>query len=279
MRAWKANPARRQPVAPAGEVRSARDGIGGLVDAPLPPRGAARGPWRQRALLGVAAPLLFAATPVSAASLTGVSIATSVGFALALWAMLVERAFPPISPAVFALAAGVVVAGFGWRYAHRGSRRRRCEATLQVASASMRSLLPRGVDKPQPETRPALPACLDRETVLDAARTRFIGLQAAWDRGDVHALRSLTTPPMLDELLVLLAARGQAPNRTEVLTLDAELLGVDEIGASYLAGVEFSGLIRECASQGAVPFRELWLLAASKDDADSWRLARQQALF
>jgi len=28
-----------------------------------------------------------------------------------------------------------------------------------------------------------------------------------------------------------------------------------------------------------VPFRELWMLAAAKDGALSWRLARQQALF
>ena len=32
------------------------------------------------------------------------------------------------------------------------------------------------------------------------------------------------------------------------------------------------------AEQGAVPFRELWMLAAAKDGAPSWRLARQQAL-
>ena len=48
--------------------------------------------------------------------------------------------------------------------------------------------------------------------------------------------------------------------------------------AAWLASVEFSGLIRESAEKGAVPFRELWMLAAAKDGAPSWRLARQQAL-
>jgi hypothetical protein len=63
-----------------------------------------------------------------------------------------------------------------------------------------------------------------------------------------------------------------------VLTLHAELLGLEELGAAYLASIEFSGLIRESADAGAVPFRELWMLSATKEGAPSWRLARQQAL-
>ena len=82
---------------------------------------------------------------------------------------------------------------------------------------------------------------------------------------------------MLDELMPVLTSRAGA-SRTEVVTLHAELLEVEELGAAWLASVEFSGLIRESAEQGAVPFRELWMLAATKDGAPSWRLARQQAL-
>jgi len=69
--------------------------------------------------------------------------------------------------------------------------------------------------------------------------------------------------------------------------LDVEQLGVERddvgaaraAGAAWLACVEFSGLIRESTERGAVPFRELWMLAAAKDGTLSWRLARQQALF
>jgi len=113
--------------------------------------------------------------------------------------------------------------------------------------------------------------------VLEAARSRFLRLQAAWDAGDVHALGHLTTPDMLQELLPVLSNRVGG-SRTDVITLHATLLGVEELGAAWLASVEFSGLIRESAEQGAVPFRELWMLAAAKDGAPSWRLARQQAL-
>jgi hypothetical protein len=82
---------------------------------------------------------------------------------------------------------------------------------------------------------------------------------------------------MLQELLPVLTSRA-GTSRTEVVTLHAELLDVEELGAAWLASVEFSGLIRESAERGAVPFRELWMLAAAKDGAPSWRLARQQAL-
>jgi predicted lipid-binding transport protein (Tim44 family) len=51
------------------------------------------------------------------------------------------------------------------------------------------------------------------------------------------------------------------------------------LNAAYLASVEFSGFIRESAEHGAVPFRELWMLARTKDEASPWRLARQQSLF
>ncbi|HEY2188040.1 MAG TPA: hypothetical protein VGH48_05705, partial [Caldimonas sp.] len=110
-----------------------------------------------------------------------------------------------------------------------------------------------------------------------AARARFLGLQAAWDAGDLQALGHFTTPHMLQELLPVLTSRAGA-SRIEVVTLHAELLDIEEIGAAWLASVEFSGLIRESAERGAVPFRELWMLAAAKDGAPSWRLARQQAL-
>ena len=120
---------------------------------------------------------------------------------------------------------------------------------------------------------------LDIAEVLDMARSRFLRLQAAWDAGDVAALTSLTTPDMLDELLQVLDARLSAtPCRTDVVSLHAELLGLEEMGAAWLASVEFSGLIRESAEAGAVPFRELWMLSATKDGTPSWRLARQQAL-
>ena len=116
------------------------------------------------------------------------------------------------------------------------------------------------------------------EDFLQVARLSFVRLQAAWDAADLRALAALTTDQLLAELQDQLAARGPGPNRTEVLKLDARLLGIEELQEAFVASVEFSGLIRERLDDGAAPFRELWLLANLKSADRGWQLARVQAL-
>ena len=123
-----------------------------------------------------------------------------------------------------------------------------------------------------------LPNSPDVEDFLSVARQSFVELQAAWDAADLRALATMTTEHLLAELQDQLAARGPGPNRTEVLKLDARLLGIEELQEAFVASVEFSGLIRERLDDGAAPFRELWLLANLKSAGRGWRLARVQAL-
>lgn len=113
--------------------------------------------------------------------------------------------------------------------------------------------------------------------LLAHARAQFVALQAAWDRGDVAALGALTTAEMLEELLCELPARGPGPNRTDVLSLDARVLALEQLGPIELASIEFSGMVCESPDRGPVPFREVWMLARN-GEAQAWRLARQQAL-
>lgn len=120
----------------------------------------------------------------------------------------------------------------------------------------------------------------DVDEFLRVARQSFVSLQAAWDAADLSALAALTTESLLDELREELAARGPEPNRTEVLTLDARLLGLEELSEAFVASVEFSGIIRESLDERAAPFRELWMLAKLKNSgAPGWQLARVQPLF
>lgn len=191
-----------------------------------------------------------------------------LSFVAGIWTALGAHGVPLGASGLVAVAFTVVLLGtalWAWR---RQQVRAGAAADGRTASCSIFAR----------RARFAIPAGLDGEQVLAAARGRFIGLQAAWDAGDVSTLQNLTTPEMLEELLHVLTARGTGTSRTDVITLHAELLGLEELGAAYLASVEFSGLIRESAEQGAVPFRELWMLACTKDGAPSWRLARQQAL-
>jgi predicted lipid-binding transport protein (Tim44 family) len=127
-----------------------------------------------------------------------------------------------------------------------------------------------------------IPAGFDTLGFVNAAKQNFITLQQAWDRSDIPALRVMMTDSMLDEIKTQLAEReatasGQV-NHTEVVMLDAQLLGIEEVGAAYMASVEFSGLIREDASAGPTPFREVWNMTKPKDGSLGWLVAGVQAL-
>lgn len=118
----------------------------------------------------------------------------------------------------------------------------------------------------------------DVDELLRLARMSFVQLQAAWDRADLQALGALTTAPLLAELRGQLELRGPGPNHTEVVALQARLLGMEELREAFVASVEFSGLIRERVDEHAAPFRELWLLANVKSAGRGWQLAQVQSL-
>jgi predicted lipid-binding transport protein (Tim44 family) len=128
-----------------------------------------------------------------------------------------------------------------------------------------------------------VPADFDTDGFLSAAKRNFTTLQAAWDRSDIATLRSMMTDSMVDEIRVQLSEResqrGDAqPNHTEVVLLEAQLLGIEDLGDGYMASVEFSGMIREEPSAGPSPFREVWNMTKPKNGASGWLVAGLQAL-
>jgi len=122
----------------------------------------------------------------------------------------------------------------------------------------------------------------DADAFLESSRGHFIRLQAAWDRGDVAALRAMMTPEMLAQVQPQLAERecqsGAAGSQSEVVMLEAKLLGVEELEQEYLASVEFSGLIRDEPSAGPNPFREIWNITRPRSGGEGWLVAGVQAL-
>ena len=127
-----------------------------------------------------------------------------------------------------------------------------------------------------------VPEGFDANGFIEAAKRNFHTLQAAWDRSDVTTLRSMMTDAMLEEIRSQLAEReshtGAEPNHTEVMMLEAQLLGIEDLGEAYMASVEFSGMIREDASSGPAPFREVWNMTKAKAGASGWLVAGVQAL-
>jgi predicted lipid-binding transport protein (Tim44 family) len=55
--------------------------------------------------------------------------------------------------------------------------------------------------------------------------------------------------------------------------LEAQLLGIEDLGDDYMASVEFSGMIREQPSAGPSPFREVWNMTKPKSGASGWLVA------
>jgi predicted lipid-binding transport protein (Tim44 family) len=128
----------------------------------------------------------------------------------------------------------------------------------------------------------SVPAGFDAEGFLKAAKSNFILLQAAWDQADMATLRAMMTDDMVSEISSQLTERehhtGGALNLTEVQMLQAQLLGIEELGGDYMASVEFSGMIREDRHAGPSPFREVWNMVKPRDGSRGWLVAGVQAL-
>ena len=127
-----------------------------------------------------------------------------------------------------------------------------------------------------------VPDGFDADGFLRASKSNFVNLQDAWDRADIPSLRAMMTDGMLEQIKSQLVEReqhtGGQPNKTEVVMLEARLLGIEEFSDSYMASVEFSGLVREDVSAGPNPFREVWNITRPKGGSGGWLVAGVQAL-
>ena len=121
-------------------------------------------------------------------------------------------------------------------------------------------------------------AGFDQEAFLANAKKHFVRLQEAWDLGDLVQLKEFATVEMFEELRQDLQARVSQTNKTEVLTLEAELLGVETASDVYLASVRFSGMIRENVGAQAESFVEVWNLVKPLQGQGGWVLAGIQQL-
>lgn len=127
-----------------------------------------------------------------------------------------------------------------------------------------------------------IPADFDTAGFISAAKRNFTLLQAAWDKSDVDTLRVMMTDEMASEIKNQLASRAKDASgvayKTEIMSLDAQLLGIEDLGDEYLASVEFNGVIQETPFEGPQPFREVWNMSKSKMGASGWLVAGVQAL-
>jgi len=132
-----------------------------------------------------------------------------------------------------------------------------------------------------------IPAGFDTVGFLAGAKAHFVNLQAAWDKADMTTLKTMLTEEMLAEIKTQIAERDAAVpagtvHRTEVISVDAQLLGIEELpagihAAHFMASVEFSGVIREEVGLAPEPFKEAWNLTKPVAGG-GWLVAGIQAL-
>jgi predicted lipid-binding transport protein (Tim44 family) len=129
----------------------------------------------------------------------------------------------------------------------------------------------------QPHTPWGVPAGFDTEAFLRQAKSSFIRMQAAWDKGDAQDLREFTTPEVFAELRMQIQERS-GNDFTDVVSIDAQLLGIETTATDWLASVQFNGMIRTAPNAPAEPFAEVWNMSKPLSGTGGWVLAGIQQL-
>ncbi len=119
----------------------------------------------------------------------------------------------------------------------------------------------------------SLPPGFDAPAFERTAKLIFIRMQAANDTGDLNDLRAFTTPEMFASVKLDLQDRRSAPQTTDVVQVDAQVLEVVDEGPQQVVSVRFHGLIREDANGPTEPFDEAWHLVKPNDGSREWAIA------
>ena len=98
------------------------------------------------------------------------------------------------------------------------------------------------------------------------AKLQFIRLQAAYDQKNLDDIRDFTTPEDFAEIKLQFEERGIAENKTDVVSLEADLLDVENQTQSIsdtemqtmIASVRFNGMIQEDRHLTASAVNEIW---------------------
>ena len=257
----------RQQAAPMQNQQAAPAAAKPAAPAAAPAQPAKPSMWKGilgGALLGLGLGALLSHLGIGGALASMISTILMVGLLAAaayfIYRMLTRKQNGAQAKSAFQPAA----AGPGFATPDIGSRIE--PAALQSPSA-MASAAAAG-DAPW-----GVPADFDTAGFLRHAKTYFIRLQAAWDKADVNDLREFTSPEMFAEMKQQLLERGALSNHTDVVSIDAQLLGIETIGDEHLASVRFTGMIRETENAPAEAFTEVWNLSKPVSGNGGWVLA------
>lgn len=202
----------------------------------------------------------FGLGEAAASFMTGLLIAMLAGFVIIF---LIRRLLPAMSSA--GQRSNVPSAGMQRANIDSGVRQEPASTLAANAFAGV------GVE---PEIfQSTMPPGFDERTFLENAKQYFVVLQKAWDQGDLVSLQEFTTPEMFSTIQQDLAGRAESPNQTDVVAINARLLGIETANTHYFCSVQFSGAIREQQNAPASDFSEIWNLNKPVDGPGGWVLA------
>lgn len=159
-----------------------------------------------------------------------------------------------------------------WRESLKPGAAAPAAAPVAAAPVEPPAVLPKAGD----DNNWFVPGDFDTPNFLKQAKEQFVRIQAVWDSGSTDGLREFLTDDLITELKPQLAERGAAPNKTEVVLLNAEMLGIETVSDGHLASVRFSGMLREAPGTEAFRFEEVWNLF--KPANGGWLLAGIQQI-
>jgi len=123
-----------------------------------------------------------------------------------------------------------------------------------------------------------IPANFDADGFIRNAKVGFIRLQAAHDAGDLADIREFTSPEMFAEIRMDLEQRQGAAQKTDIVSLNAEILDVEHEAQRYVVSVRFNGMLREEANAAPVAIDEIWHLTKPISGQGGWVLAGIQQI-
>ena len=117
------------------------------------------------------------------------------------------------------------------------------------------------------------PAGFNADEFARQAKLNFVSMQDANDRRDLSTMRDFLTPDLYREIETDIQAKGHAPQKTEVVTLNADVLDVATESDLYVVSVRFSGLIRENVGEDPQAFSEVWHLEKPVSGRSGWMVS------
>jgi len=122
----------------------------------------------------------------------------------------------------------------------------------------------------------SIPAGFDTASFLAHAKDNFVRLQHSWDSSNLDEIADFTTNEMFIALTHELRARAGGQSRTEVVAIDAELLGIESNADEHVASVKFDGTLRIDGEIETVS--EVWNLVKPANGSGGWLLAGIQQM-